>query len=147
METTSAIPQPTTINPAFVPVSPSTALALDPTASNNGDKKPAQLVPSPTSAEIVAVVGTHILSGVTGSSSIILPNGLTADVSSVATLTGLNNDPTVAVSVGTPVVYIGGTNSSSTYFPNPSIAPIPIGTIASSVIYAAPGATTVRGGS
>jgi hypothetical protein len=40
-------------------------------------------------------------------------------------------------------VYIGGTDSSSTYFPNPTVVQVPIATKANSVIYAAPGATAV----
>jgi uncharacterized Zn-binding protein involved in type VI secretion len=90
-KTTSASPQPTTINPLFVPESSTSALPLDPTSPDNG---PEVMVPSPTSG-----------------------------------------------------VYIGGTDSSSTYFPNPAVVQVPIATIANSVIYASPGATVVLVGS
>jgi hypothetical protein len=142
-KTTSASSQSTIVTPFFVPESSTTTLPLDPTSPDNG---PAVLIPSPTSAEIVATVGTQTLGAVAGSSGIILPNGSTADVGSVMTLTGLNNDP-VVISVATSGVYIGGTDSSSTYFPNPTIVPVPIATIANSVIYANPGATAVVVGS
>jgi hypothetical protein len=142
-KTTSASPQPTTVNPLFVPESSTSALPLDPTSPDN---RSAVMVLTPTSAEIVATVGTQTLSVAGGSSGIILLNGSTADVGSVMTLTGSNNHP-VVISVATSGVYIGGTDSSSSYFPNPTIVPVPIATIANSVIYANPGATAVVVGS
>jgi hypothetical protein len=61
--------------------------------------------------------------------------------------TSPNNGPEVMVPSPTSGVYIGGTDSSSTYFPNPAVVQVPIATIANSVIYASPGATVVLVGS
>lgn len=102
-----------------------------------------------TQPSVVAVVGTNTISAVAGSSGVILPNGSTASVGSVATLTDANGSEAV-VSVATSGVFVAGSDSSSTFYANPTVAnqvdastSTAIATIAGQVISAAPGDSTV----
>ena len=99
-------------------------------------------IPSPTSATPVAVVGTGTIKAIPGSSGVVLPNGSTAQPGTTATLTDSHSQPVVVV-VATSGIHISSVSGSSSFIPNPTIAPVPIATIGNTVISAAPGATSV----
>lgn len=97
---------------------------------------------SPTSTTIIAVIGSHSIGAVPGSSGVILPNGSTAHPGSVATLTD-SHSQAVVISVAASGIFIGGKTGSSSFIPNPTIVPIPIATMNGKVISAVPEATSV----
>ena len=92
-----------------------------------------QSTPITTSASGIVVVGSQTISAAPSSSGIVLPNGLTASIGAITTLTD-NSGSVAVVSVASSGVYIAGSGSSP-----PQI----IATIAGQTISAAPGASTV----
>lgn len=110
------------------------------TQPQNAVSQPA--VASPTTPTAIAVIGSHTIGAVPGSSGVILPNGSTARPGSVATITDSHSQP-VVVSVAKSGVFIGRKSGSSSFIPNPTIAAVPIGTMGNHVISAAPDATSV----
>ncbi|KAF4633251.1 hypothetical protein G7Y89_g4869 [Cudoniella acicularis] len=116
-----------------------------------------QVQPTPTSANVVAVIGSNTISAASDSTNVILPNGSTASVGAAVTLTGSNSVP-VVMSVASSGIIVNGNGVSSTFYPNPvavaatvgsapisvpSAALTPVATIANQVISVAPGASTI----
>jgi hypothetical protein len=137
--TTTAAP-----NPVYVPPEETPTTSVDPAApsSQASGFDPASTT---TSVQIVAVIGTGTIDAIPDSSGVVLPDGSTATVGSVTTLTDSNNAPVVA-SVDTSGIYLEGTDSSSIYLPNPTadassaylIQPVSIIKTDSSVILLSP---------
>ncbi|KAH8656972.1 hypothetical protein BGZ60DRAFT_136768 [Tricladium varicosporioides] len=146
-----SVPAPASSNIVIPPVSV-------PVSTNNPGEAPVtqlsqasvtQNIPTTTSPPVIAVIGTNTISAAPDSSNIILPNGSTASVGVVLTLTDSNSVP-VVVSVGSSGLVVTGAGVSSTYYPNPAmaattpaVAPVPVATVGGQVISAVPGASTV----
>lgn len=155
--TNTAVPAPTataipTLEPVPTPASSNVVIppVSAPVSTINPVEVPVtQNIPTTTSPPVIAVIGTNTISAAPDSSNVVLPNGSTASVGVVLTLTDSNNVP-VIVSVGSSGLVVTGTGVSSTYYPNPAmaattpaVAPVPVATIGGQVISAAPGASTV----
>jgi hypothetical protein len=137
-------------NPVYIPPQESpTTTSVNPTAPSS-QANASDPTPTMTSAQIVAVIGTGTIGAIPDSSGIILPDGSTATIGSVATLTDSNNAP-VVVSVVASGIYLEGTDSSNIYLANPTPdasssdfnQPVPPITTDNSVISAAPGVSSV----
>ena len=106
-------------DPVYVPPQESpTATSVNPAAPSSQTNAPDPTLTT-TSVQIVAVIGTGTIDAIPGSSGVILPDGSTATVGSVATLTDSYNAP-VVVSVDTSGIYLEGTDSSSIYLADPT---------------------------
>jgi hypothetical protein len=137
-------------NPVYVPPQESpTTTSVNPAAPSSQHPKPTS-----TSVQIVAVIGTGTIGAIPGSSGVILPDGLTAAVGSVTTLTDSNNAP-VVVSVDASGIYLEGTYPSSIYLADPTSdaspagfnQPVPVITTDNNVISATSGVSSaVLGG-
>jgi hypothetical protein len=133
-------------NPVYVPPQES------PTTTSVKPAAPSFQPPAPTttSVQIVAMIGAGTIGAIPGSSGVILPDGSTATVGSVATLTDSNNAP-VVVSVGASGIYLKGTGSSSIYLADPTLdtsladfnQPMPVITTDNNVISATSGVSSV----
>jgi hypothetical protein len=168
-KTTSASSQSTKVTPLFVPESSTTTLPLVPTSPDNG---PAVLVPSLTSAEIVVTVASGVYLAGTDSSSSYSPilSVVPVPIATIANSVIYASPGATAVVVGSQTISINGpavtffskaiqltpsniviSDMNSGYvrtleLPNQSSAavpPVPIATIGSQTISAAPGASTV----
>ncbi|CAG8952317.1 hypothetical protein HYFRA_00001062 [Hymenoscyphus fraxineus] len=121
-------------------------------------------VPQEPPVSVVAIVGGNTISAKVDSPNIILPDGLTANVGSLAMITNSdNNKAPIVVSVapsGIYVVSVGDGSTPSQFYPNPVVvnsgAPTPlanpevpnqpskpIATVAGEVINIIPGASTI----
>lgn len=157
-------------NPVGQPSNP-VVQPVNPENNNQNGPGPTPAPPTPSNApqapspSVVAVVGGQTISAQADSPNIILPNGSTANVGIVATITTPdNNKPPVVVSVAPSGVYVvsGGDGSTpNNFYPNPVVVnpgaptqlatpggvvdqtPNPIATVAGEVVNAVPGASTV----
>lgn len=153
-------------NPAGQPSNP-VAQPINPGNNNQNGPGPTPAPPTPSNApqapppSVVAVVGGQTISAQADSPNIILPNGSTANVGTVATIINPdNNKPPVVVSVAPSGVYVvsGGDGSTpNNFYANPVVinqgaptpvanveqTPKPIATIGGEVVNAIPGASTV----
>ncbi|TAQ90994.1 hypothetical protein B7494_g726 [Chlorociboria aeruginascens] len=135
-------------NAGTSPANVGTSPGIVGTSPANIGTSPGNSVGTPASSSIVAVVGSSTINVVAASSGIVLPNGSTASVGAVVTLSG--GASPVTVSVGSSGVNFGG-GGQTTYVPLPTSSSTPvavaIATIGSNVISAVPSATSVVIGS
>lgn len=96
----------------------------------------------------IAVIGSNTIAAQPGSSGVILPDGSSATVGQVVTLTGSDNTQ-VVVSVASSGIFLQGASGSATFIanptptPQPTAVPTPVATIDGQIINAVPGASTL----
>ncbi|RFU28805.1 hypothetical protein B7463_g7552, partial [Scytalidium lignicola] len=123
--------------------------STDPPTSQN-QPNPSVTMPSeavPTISTAIRVVGSHIISAIPHSSGVVLSNDPKIKPGSIATSPDSNNQPTT-ISVGSSGILIGETDKGDyTTCSSPTVTPVPVATVASHVISAAAGASSIVVGS